>query len=67
MRAVLVTGGAGHIGSPLCERLLQEGYEVFYVDNYYTGTQENIAGFLSDPGFKPGRHDVIFPLHLEVD
>jgi UDP-glucuronate decarboxylase len=67
MRTVLVTGGAGFIGSHLCERLLQEGHEVFCVDNYYTGTQENIAGLLSDPGFKPVRHDVIFPLHLDVD
>ena|SRR5215831_10082237 len=67
MRAVLVTGGAGFIGSHLCERLLQEGHEVFCVDNYYTGTEENIAGPLSDPGFRPVRHDVIFPLHLEVD
>src|SRR5258708_12551572 len=67
MRTVLVTGGAGFIGSHLCERLLQEGHEVFCVDNYYTGTQENIAELLSDPGFKPVHHDVVFPLHLEVD
>jgi UDP-glucuronate decarboxylase len=67
MRAVLVTGGAGFIGSHLCERLLQEGRKVFCVDNFYTGTQDNIAGLLSDPRFKPVRHDVIVPLYLEVD
>ena len=50
---ILATGGAGFTGSHLCERLLEERHEVFCVDNYYTGTKENIAGLLSDPGFKP--------------
>ena len=67
MRTVLVTSGAGFIGSHLCERLLQEGHEAFCVDNYYTGMKENIAGLLSGPEFKPIHHDVVFPLHLEVD
>ena len=64
---VLVTGGAGFIGSHLCERLLQERHQVFCVDNYYTGTKENIAGLLSDRRFKPVYHDVVFPLDLQVD
>src|SRR5919199_4235328 len=67
MTRVLVTGGAGFIGSHLCERLLGEGHEVLCVDNYYTGSRPNIAGFLSDPRFEAMRHDVTFPLYVEVD
>ena len=67
MARVLVTGGAGFIGSHLCERLLGEGHEVLCVDNYYTGSRPNIAGFLSDPRFEAMRHDVTFPLYVEVD
>ena len=67
MARVLVTGGAGFIGSHLCERLLGEGHEVLCVDNYYTGSRQNIAAFLSDPRFEAMRHDVTFPLYVEVD
>ena len=67
MARVLVTEGAGFIGSHLCERLLEEGQEVLCVDNYYTGTRQNIAGFLSNPRFEAMRHDVTFPLYVEVD
>jgi UDP-glucuronate decarboxylase len=63
----LVTGGAGFIGSHLCERLLTEGYEVLCVDNFYTGTKRNIAHLLSNPRFEIVRHDVTFPLYVEVD
>src|ERR687885_1929040 len=67
MTRVLVTGGAGFIGSHLCERLLGEGHEVLCVDNYYTGSRQNIAGFLTNPRFEAMRHDVTFPLYVEVD
>ena len=64
---VLVTGGAGFIGSHLCERLLATGAEVLCVDNYYTGRRQNIAALLDHPGFEVLRHDVTFPLYAEVD
>ena len=64
---VLVTGGAGFIGSHLCERLLGAGAEVLCVDNYYTGRRQNIASLLDDPAFEVIRHDVTFPLYTEVD
>lgn len=64
---VLVTGGAGFIGSNLCERLLGEGYEVLCVDNYYSSTKDNIAHLLPNPRFEVLRHDVTFPLYVEVD
>lgn len=64
---VLVTGGAGFIGSNLCERLLGEGYDVLCVDNYYSSTKDNIAHLLSNPRFEVLRHDVTFPLYVEVD
>jgi UDP-glucuronate decarboxylase len=66
-RRVLVTGGAGFIGSHLCERLLQRGDEVLCVDNFYTGTRRNVHHLLSDPRFELLRHDVCFPLYVEVD
>lgn len=63
----LVTGGAGFIGSHLCERLLDDGYDVLCVDNYYSSTKDNIAHLLSNPRFEVIRHDVTFPLYVEVD
>jgi UDP-glucuronate decarboxylase len=63
---VLVTGGAGFIGSHLCERLLSRGQAVLCVDNYYTGTRANIAHLLSNERFEVMRHDVTFPLYVEV-
>jgi UDP-glucuronate decarboxylase len=66
-RRVLVTGGAGFIGSHLCERLLQQGNEVLCVDNFYTGTRQNIGHLLSNPRFELMRHDICFPLYVEVD
>ncbi len=64
---VLVTGGAGFIGSHLCERLLGDGYDVLCVDNYYSSTKDNIAHLLNNPRFEVIRHDVTFPLYVEVD
>ena len=66
-RRVLVTGGAGFIGSHLCERLLAEGCEVLCVDNFFTGTRANVEGLLGHPRFELLRHDVTFPLYVEVD
>jgi UDP-glucuronate decarboxylase len=66
-RRVLVTGGAGFIGSHLCERLLDQGCDVLCVDNFFTGTKDNIAHLLSNPHFELERHDVTFPLYVEVD
>jgi UDP-glucuronate decarboxylase len=63
----LVTGGAGFLGSHLCARLVREGYDVLCVDNFYTGAKRNIAGLLSIPNFELLRHDVTFPLYVEVD
>ena len=64
---ILVTGGAGFLGSHLCERLLAEGNEVICADNYFTGSKENVAHLLSNPYFELIRHDVTFPLYIEVD
>lgn len=64
---VLVTGGAGFLGSHLCERLLKEGCDVLCVDNFFTGTKDNIAHLIADPHFELMRHDVTFPLYVEVD
>ena len=66
-KRVLVTGGAGFIGSHLSERLLKEGRDVLCVDNYFTGTKANIIHLLSNPHFEAMRHDVTFPLYVEVD
>ena len=66
-RRVMVTGGAGFLGSHLCERLLDEGYDVLCVDNYYTGSKRNIAHLLGNPYFELCRHDITFPLYVEVD
>lgn len=66
-KRVLVTGGAGFLGSHLCERLLDAGDEVICVDNFFTGTRENIVHLLAHPRFELMRHDVTFPLYVEVD
>lgn len=66
-RRVLVTGGAGFLGSHLCDRLLRDGHDVLCVDNFYTGTKRNIAHLLGHPRFEVLRHDVTFPLYVEVD
>lgn len=65
--AVLVTGGAGFLGSHLCTRLVREKYDVLCVDNFYTGTKRNVAGLMDAPNFELMRHDVTFPLYVEVD
>lgn len=67
MARILVTGGAGFIGSHLCERLLEGDHEVLCVDNFYTGTRRNILRLLTNPNFELLRHDVTFPLYVEVD
>jgi UDP-glucuronate decarboxylase len=64
---ILVTGGAGFLGSHLCDRLIDAGHEVVCVDNYFTGSRKNIAHLLSHPRFEAIRHDVTFPLYIEVD
>jgi len=66
-KRVLVTGGAGFLGSFLCERLLKENCDVVCVDNFYTGTKRNIVHLLENPYFELMRHDITFPLYLEVD
>ena len=66
-KRVLVTGGAGFLGSFLCERLLEEGCDVICVDNFYTGTKRNIVHLLDNPYFELLRHDITFPLYVEVD
>jgi UDP-glucuronate decarboxylase len=67
MKRILVTGGAGFIGSHLCERLLAQGHEVICADNFFTGTRQNIVPLLNHPNFEVLRHDVCFPLYVEVD
>ena len=64
---VMVTGGAGFVGSHLCRRLLAEGHDVLCVDNLFTGTKDNVADLLAHPKFEFMRHDVTFPLYVEVD
>lgn len=64
---VLVTGGGGFIGSHLCEKLLNDGHDVICVDNFYTGSKNNIRHLLSNPGFELVRHDITWPLYLETD
>jgi len=64
---VLVTGGAGFLGSHLCERLLEQGHEVICVDNFFTGTKNNIAHLMSNVNFEVIRHDITVPLYVEVD
>ncbi|MCI5218404.1 MAG: SDR family oxidoreductase [Candidatus Electrothrix sp. LOE2] len=66
-KRILITGGAGFLGSHLCERLLADGHEVVCLDNYFTGTKQNIVHLLDNPYFEVIRHDVTFPLYIEVD
>ena len=66
-KRILITGGAGFLGSHLCERLLKEGNEVFCLDNFFTGTKDNIIHLMDDHRFELIRHDVEFPIHVEVD
>ncbi len=67
MKKVLVTGGSGFIGSFLCERLINEGNKVFAIDNFYTGSKTNLSKLINHPDFKLIHHDVVEPIHLEVD
>lgn len=66
-KRILVTGGAGFLGSHLCKRLLDDGHEVLCIDNFFTGGKRNIIGLLDNPRFELMRHDVTFPLYVEVD
>ncbi len=66
-KRILVTGGAGFLGSHLCERLLRDGHDVLCVDNFFTGRKDNIVQLLADPHFEMMRHDITFPLYVEVD
>ncbi|MDG2242584.1 MAG: SDR family oxidoreductase [Rhodospirillaceae bacterium] len=67
MKRILVTGGAGFIGSHLCERLMAENHEILCVDNYFTGRRHNVAHLMNQAGFELMRHDVTFPLYVETD
>ena len=66
-KRVLVTGGAGFLGSHICERLIEQGNDVLCLDNFYTGTKDNISHLIGNPYFELLRHDVTFPIYLEVD
>src|SRR5665213_3559980 len=66
-KRILVTGGAGFLGSHLCERLLADGHDVLCADNYFTGRKDNIAHLLANKNFEAMRHDICFPLYVEVD
>lgn len=66
-KRILVTGGAGFLGSHLCERLLRDGHDVLCVDNFFTGAKRNVAHLMNHPHFELMRHDVTFPLYVEVD
>jgi UDP-glucuronate decarboxylase len=66
-KRIMVTGGAGFLGSHLCERLLADGHDVLCVDNFYSGTKDNVVHLLANPHFELMRHDVTFPLYVEVD
>jgi len=67
MKKILVTGGAGFLGSHLCTALIQRGHDVLCADNFFTGSRENVLHLLHDPHFEIIRHDITFPLYVEVD
>ncbi len=67
IKKILVTGGAGFLGSHLCDILIKQGHEVLCLDNYFTGSKRNVSHLLSEPNFELMRHDVTFPLYVEVD
>jgi UDP-glucuronate decarboxylase len=67
MKRILVTGGAGFLGSHLCERLLARGDDVLCVDNFFTGSKQNVAHLIENPNFELMRHDITFPLYVEID
>lgn len=66
-KRVLITGGSGFLGSHLCERLLNDGHDILCLDNFFTGTKQNVVHLLNNPNFELMRHDVTFPLYVEVD
>ncbi|MEE9466636.1 MAG: NAD-dependent epimerase/dehydratase family protein, partial [Candidatus Neomarinimicrobiota bacterium] len=66
-RRILVTGGAGFLGSHLCRRLVTAGHEVICLDNFYTGSKQNVLDLMNNPGFELLRHDIVNPIFLEVD
>src|SRR5438105_11947592 len=66
-KRILVTGGAGFLGSHLCERLSARGHDILCADNYFTGRKDNIAHLLQEPNFEAMRHDNTFPLYVEVE
>ena len=67
MKKILVTGGAGFIGSHLCKKLIDAGNDVLCIDNYFTGTKKNISELFDSPYCEMMRHDICFPLYVEVD
>ena len=67
MKKILITGGAGFLGRHLCEKLLEDGHDVVCADNFFTGSKRNIVDFINHPYFEVNRHDVCFPLYVEVD
>ena len=67
MKRILITGGAGFLGSHLCDRLIKDGHDVLCVDNFFTGSKTNIAHQIGHPYFELMRHNVTFPLYVEVD
>ena len=67
MKRIIVTGGAGFLGSHLCEILLAQGHKVISVDNYFTGTEDNISHLLSNKNFEAVKHDIVLPIHIECD
>ena len=67
MKKILVTGGAGFLGANLCKKLVQQGHDVLCVDNFFTGSKENIAELIGQKYFDLMRHDGTFPLYVEVD